>query len=98
MMLGQSKISLLFFTKHGCPKCEALRPTLLHLIATRDDIEIVDMTETTLDTPTGEANAAFWDVVSVPTIFCLHHVTKAQWRGAVCPTDAELNALSTTTS
>jgi len=92
------KISLLFFTKRGCPKCEALRPAFLNLVGRRDDLECVDFKDTDVDTPAGEANAAFWDVLTVPTILCLHPVTKAQWRGAVCPTDAELDALSTTTN
>jgi len=92
------KISLLFFTKRGCAACHALQPALLNLIGRRDDVVMVDTKETTLDTPEGDANAAFWDVLTVPTILCLHPVTKAQWRGAVCPTDAELDALSTTTN
>ena len=88
------KISVLFFTKQGCAKCEALRPALLHLVATRDDIELVSKD---IEEPTGMSDAAFWDVLSVPTILCLHPLTKAQWRGAVCPTDAELDALGTVT-
>ncbi len=76
-----------YFYRTNCPKCPAAKAIVDEL----GDVEHFD-----LDTRQGLAKAAFYNVISTPTVIVVDDDGKevASWRGDPPPRDALLSSLS----
>jgi len=70
------------FTKHECPKCPAAKEIGLLLQEEGVPVSYFD-----LETPDGLAEAAFYSVLSTPTVIVedAEEILLGDWRGSVPP-------------
>jgi len=81
-------MTVLFFGKAGCAKCESTKRKLNHLFEKwqlRDNVQLV---EYDLDTVDGLAEASFNDVVATPVVIINNDAEHlARWDGVIPQSD-----------